>query len=101
MCIRDSDWFDLTVTVTVGGEDVPFADLFVALAEEQTHLILPSGTYFSLDREELRQLATLIAEARDLDDHPGENLRISRFQASLWEDLQRLGVCLLYTSHQV
>ncbi len=88
----DNDWFDLTVTVTVGGEDVPFADLFVALAEEQTHLILPSGTYFSLDREELRQLATLIAEARDLDDHPGENLRISRFQASLWEDLQRLGV---------
>jgi superfamily II DNA or RNA helicase len=88
----DNDWFDLTVTVTVDGEDVPFADLFVALAEEQTHLILPSGTYFSLDREELRQLATLIAEARDLDDHSGENLRISRFQASLWEDLQRLGV---------
>jgi len=88
----DNDWFDLTVTVTVGGEDVPFADLFVALAEEQSHLILPSGTYFSLDRKELRQLATLIVEARDLDDHPGETLRISRFQASLWEDLQRLGV---------
>ena len=88
----DNDWFDLTVTVTVDGEDVPFADLFVALAEEQTHLILPSGTYFSLDREELRQLAALIAEARALDDHSGEHLRISRFQASLWEDLQRLGV---------
>ena len=88
----DNDWFDLSVTVTVDGEDVPFADLFMALAEGQTHLILPSGTYFSLDREELRQLATLIAEARDLDDHTGESLRISRFQASLWEDLQRLGV---------
>ena len=88
----ENDWFDLTVTVTVDGEDVPFADLFVALAEEQSHLILPSGTYFSLDSEELRQLAALIAEARDLDDHPGEGLRISRFQASLWEDLQRLGV---------
>jgi superfamily II DNA or RNA helicase len=88
----DNDWFDLTVTVTVGGEDVPFADLFVALAGGQTHLILPSGTYFSLDREELRQLAVLIAEARDLDDNPGETLRISRFQASLWEDLQSLAV---------
>jgi superfamily II DNA or RNA helicase len=88
----DNDWFDLTVTVTVDGEDVPFADLFVALAGEQTHLILPSGTYFSLDRDELRQLAALIAEARDLDDHPGGSLRINRFQASLWEDLQRLGV---------
>ncbi len=89
---NDNDWFDLTVTVTVDGEDVPFADLFVALAEEQTHLILPSGTFFSLDREELRQLATLIAEARGLDDHAGDSLRISRFQASLWEDLQRLGI---------
>jgi len=88
----DNDWFDLTVTVTVDGEDVPFADLFVALAEGQTHLILPSGTYFSLDREELRQLATLIVEARELVDHAGESLRISRFQASLWEDLQQLGV---------
>jgi superfamily II DNA or RNA helicase len=88
----DNDWFDLTVTVTVGGEAVPFADLFVALAEEQSHLILPSGTYFSLDSKELRQLAMLIAEARELDDHAGETLRISRFQASLWEDLQRLGV---------
>ncbi len=45
----DSDWFDLTVAVTVGGEEVPFAELFVALAEERTHLILPSGTYFSLE----------------------------------------------------
>ena len=88
----DNDWFDLTVTVTVDGEEVPFADLFVALAEGQSHLILPSGTYFSLDREELRQLAALIAEARALDDHAGEGLRLSRFQASLWEDLQRLGI---------
>jgi len=88
----DNDWFDLTVTVTVDGEEVPFADLFVALAEEQSHLILPSGTFFSLDREELRQLAGLIAEARALDDHAGEGLRLNRFQASLWEDLQRLGI---------
>ena len=88
----DSDWFDLTVTVTVDGEEVPFADLFVALAEGQSHLILPSGTYFSLDREELRQLAGLIAEARALDDQVGDGLRLNRFQASLWEDLQRLGV---------
>ena len=54
-----SDWFDLTITVTVGGEEVPFAELFVALAEGQSHLILPSGTYFSLDREELSELAPL------------------------------------------
>ena len=88
----DKDWFDLSVTVTVEGEDVPFAELFVALAHERSHLILPSGTYFSLDRPELRQLAGLIAEARSLRDDRGDSIRLSRFQASLWEDLQRLGV---------
>ena len=89
----DRDWFDLSVTVTVEGEDVPFAELFVALAHERSHLILPSGTYFSLDRPELHQLAELIAEARALTDDRGDGtIRLSRFQASLWEDLQRLGV---------
>src|ERR1019366_4998248 len=65
---------------------------FVALAEEQSHLILPSGTFFSLDRKELRELAQLIAEARALLEETGGSIRISRFQASLWEDLCRLGV---------
>ena len=88
----DNDWFDLTITVTVGGEEVPFAELFVALAGGQSHLILPSGTFFSLDREELRELADLITEARGLRDDPGEGVRLSRFQVSLWEDFQRLGV---------
>jgi superfamily II DNA or RNA helicase len=88
----DNDWFDLTVSVTVGGEEVPFAELFVALAEEQSHLILPSGTFFSLDRDELRELAQLIAEARALLETTSDGIRISRFQASLWEDLCRLGV---------
>ncbi len=89
---KDNDWFDLTVTVTVGGQAVPFADLFVALAEERSHLILPSGTYFSLDRDELRELAQLIAEARALLDATDDTIRLSRFQASLFEDLQRIGV---------
>ena len=73
----DNDWFDLSVTVTVGGEQVPFAELFVALAEGLDHLILPSGTYFSLDVDELQELARLIAEARALLDdverrHPAQ-----------------------------
>jgi len=88
----EHDWFDLAVSVSVDGEDVPFHDLFVALAQEQEYLILPSGTYFSLDREELRQLATLIAEARALQDTPGDTVRLSRFQAGMWAELDRIGV---------
>ncbi len=89
---KDNDWFDLTISVTVGGEKVPFTELFVALAEGQGHLILPSGTWFSLDSEELGELARLIAEARALLDTSDDGIRLSRFQASLWEDLQHLGV---------
>lgn len=87
----DTDWFDLTVSVTVGREEVPFAELFRALASGDSHLILPSGTFFSLDREDLRELAQLIAEARTLHEAPGDAIRLSRFQASLWEDFERLG----------
>ncbi|MDQ6617486.1 MAG: DEAD/DEAH box helicase [Actinomycetota bacterium] len=89
---RDGDWFDLTVEVTVGGEKVPFHELFIALATDESHLVLPSGTYFPLDGGELRQLAQLIAEARNLREPSGDHIRVSRFQASLWEDLCRLGV---------
>jgi superfamily II DNA or RNA helicase len=86
------DWFDLAVTVSVGGEDVPFNELFLALAQHQEHLILPSGNYFSLDREEFRQLAELIGEASALQDAPAGSLRLNRFQAGLWEELERIGV---------
>ena len=88
----DRDWFDLAVSVSVDGEDVPFTTLFFALARDEKWLILPSGTYFSLEREEFRRLSTLMAEARALQDSPGDVVRLSRFQAGLWEELERIGV---------
>jgi superfamily II DNA or RNA helicase len=87
----DRDWFDLGITVTVEGSTVPFTDLFVALAHNQTHLLLPDGAYFSLDKPELAALARLIDEARALQDQPDGALRISRFQAGLWDELAGLG----------
>ena len=88
----ERDWFDLGITVTVEGREVPFTDLFVALAHGQSHMLLPDGAYFSLDKPELAALARLIDEARALQDQPDGALRISRFQASLWEELSGLGV---------
>jgi superfamily II DNA or RNA helicase len=85
------DWFDLSVRVTVGGEDVDFEGLFVALAADQEFMILPGGRYFSLDRAEFRQLRNLIAEARELTDAPPGVLRVGRFQAGLWQELSELG----------
>lgn len=86
-----SDWFDLWVRVSVGGEEVAFDALFVALAQDRQYLILPSGAYFTLDRAEFRQLRDLIMEARALEDPPPGMLRVGRFQAGLWQDLAELG----------
>ncbi|MGH9110537.1 MAG: SNF2-related protein [Acidimicrobiales bacterium] len=86
------DWFDLAVDVRVGGEEVPFVDLFTALATGQSHMLLPSGTYFSLEDEALRELAQLIDEARALHAGDDDHVRVTRYQASLWGDLARLGV---------
>jgi superfamily II DNA or RNA helicase len=89
--VGQQDWFDLSVRVSVGGEQVVFDELFVALALDQQYLILPSGTYFSLDHAEFRQLRELIAESRALDDAPAGVLRVGRFQAGLWDELAELG----------
>jgi hypothetical protein len=86
------DWFDLAVNVTVEGEAVPFELLFSALARGQSELILPSGTWFGLERPEFRVLADLIAEARSLQEHDGETLRLSRYQTSFWAELEKVGV---------
>ncbi|WP_027501521.1 DEAD/DEAH box helicase [Rhodococcus sp. UNC363MFTsu5.1] len=88
----DGDWFDLSITVRVEDAPVPFRDLFSALNTGQSHLLLPDGAYLSLDRPELQRLRDLIAEARGLHEQDPNGLRLSRFQASLWEEFAALGV---------
>ena len=87
-----TDWFDLGIRISVEGRDVPFADVFAALAAGESHLLLPDGAYFSLQKPELQALRTLIEEARALQDSPSGPLRLSRFQAGLWDELAALGV---------
>ena len=87
-----TDWFDLSVSITLGGVVVEFAAVFRALAVGDELMILPDGTYFSLDRDDLRQLRQLIEEARALADRPDGALRISRVQSDFWAELSRLGV---------
>jgi len=89
---KDRDWFNLAITVTIEDEEVPFNDLFLALASADERMILPSGTYFSLDCEPFRTLRRLIEEARALEDVPSRTVTINRYQASLWQELQELAV---------
>ncbi len=88
----DPDWFDLGVTITVEGREVPFTDVFLALSRGESHMLLADGAYFSLEKPELRTLRELIEEARALRESSDGTLRISRFQAGLWDELTELGV---------
>jgi len=88
----DADWFDLGVSITVEGHEVPFTDVFVALSRNQSHLLLADGAYFALEKPELRALQRLIDEARALQDTQDGSVRISRFQAGLWDEFAALGV---------
>ncbi|MFP5345574.1 MAG: SNF2-related protein [Actinomycetes bacterium] len=88
----DTHWFDLGVRISLDDEEVPFQQLFLALARGEQQLLLDSGTYFSIERPELEQLRRLIDEARTLQDRQSQTLRISRYQAGLWEELMELGV---------
>ncbi|MFT4216333.1 MAG: DEAD/DEAH box helicase [Micropruina sp.] len=87
-----ADWFNLDVRVSIEGEPVEYRELFTALATGQTHLILPSGTWFSLERPELEQLRALIAEAQELVPDGDPQLRLRTEHAGLWDELVSLGV---------
>ena len=89
---RETDWFDLGVSIKVEGRDVPFVDVFTALTRDDSHLLLPDGAYFSLEKPELQALRRLIDEARALQERPDGPLRISRYQVGLWDELAELGV---------
>lgn len=89
----ENDWFDLRVKVEVDGEQVPFGDMFVALARGEPIFVLPDGRYFSLTGPEFDRLRAIIEEARALSDKPlAEGLRISRYQVDLWQELVDLGI---------
>jgi superfamily II DNA or RNA helicase len=87
----ERDWFDLGVTISVDDRELPFAEVFVALASGESQMLLEDGAYFSLLEPRLQSLRQLIEEARALTDAPSAPLRISRYQAGLWAELAALG----------
>ncbi|GAA3670685.1 DEAD/DEAH box helicase [Microbacterium marinilacus] len=87
-----TDWFDLEVSVDVGGEPVPLGMLLTALVARDRYVVLPSGTVFALDTTRFDPLRELLEEARSLQDRTTGPLRISRWQSDLWEELVGTGV---------
>ncbi|MBF0816987.1 DEAD/DEAH box helicase [Microbacterium paludicola] len=87
-----NDWFDLEVSVDVGGEAVPLGMLLTALVARDRYVVLPSGTVFTLNATQFDPLRELLEEARSLQDRPTGPLRISRWQTDLWEELVGIGL---------
>ena len=85
----NSDWFDLGVSVTIDGRDVPFTKLFTALSKGESRLLLVDNSYLSLGQPVFGELKRLIDEASALAEWD-TGLRISRYQASLWADFEDL-----------
>jgi hypothetical protein len=94
----EHDWFNLGVTVTVSGEAVEFTDLFTALSDEKTQMMLPSGRVIRLDHPSFNKLRDLITESRAVHENSSEGLTVSRYQAGLWEELEALGVTARQTA---
>jgi len=88
----ERDWFDLGVTISVEGRELPFAEVFTALAHGESRMLLDDGRHFSLLAPGLQSLRQLIEEARALSDTPSTGLKLSRYQAGLWEELAALGI---------
>ncbi|MDP9164954.1 MAG: DEAD/DEAH box helicase [Actinomycetota bacterium] len=87
-----TDWFDLSVTVWIDGQQVPLATVIAELASSATHMLLPNGVYFRLDTPELVRLRALLDEARALGEIEGDRANAGSHNVTLWEELLALGV---------
>ncbi|MDT5152886.1 MAG: hypothetical protein QOI01_4619 [Mycobacterium sp.] len=87
-----NDWFDLSISVQIDGQQVSIAAVIAELASGATHMLLPSGVYFRLDTPELLRLRELIEEARALGEIEGGKVNAGSHNVTLWEELLALGV---------
>jgi SNF2-related domain/Helicase conserved C-terminal domain len=87
----DRDWYDLTVSVHLEAEHIPFVNLFTALVRGRSHLVLPSGLTLPLRDGRFAELIGLIEEGRALIEGPEGSLRVSRYDTAVWDGLTRLG----------
>lgn len=89
------DWFSLRVRVHVGDEQVPIGYLMRAVAAQETEILLESGTWVNIDLPEVRHLADLMEEGRDLADPAATDaghMRVTALHAGYYEQLVALGI---------
>lgn len=90
------DWLGLSVTVSVEGRPVPFADVFKAVVSEKNEFVTDDGVLVAVDLERFGELRTLLEEALAASaDRVGKNpdtgdIRIGLGQAGVFADLAEL-----------
>jgi superfamily II DNA or RNA helicase len=85
----DRDWLELGFTVSVEGREVPFSELFRALAGGRKSLKLVDGSYLRLNQPVFARLLDLIAEADTLREWEA-GPRLHRTQLDLWSEFEDL-----------
>ena len=87
-----TDWLDLTVRITVDGEDVPLAMVLACLTLGSELVFTPSGRHLPADHPAFAKLAELVAAAGQLVEQPSDGVRVGRRDLSLWAELADTGV---------
>ncbi|GAA1561287.1 DEAD/DEAH box helicase [Brevibacterium picturae] len=87
---EDSDWFDIRFHIMIAGQQVRFADLFVALAQGAAMMVLPDGSYFSLDTPFFDKFRRMLAESDVIADWQPDSPRLSRYHMDLWAEFDGL-----------
>ncbi|BBH18168.1 DNA helicase [Nocardioides baekrokdamisoli] len=88
----DRDWLDLSVAISVDGESVPLGSVLTALTTGQEFIFTEAGRHVPARHPAFARLADLVADAAQLVDQPGDGLRVSRHDLSMWAELEALGV---------
>ncbi|MDQ4489087.1 DEAD/DEAH box helicase [Sinomonas sp. ASV486] len=91
-----NDWFDLGLMVTIAGRNIPFQDIFTALARGRTKVLMPDKSWFRIDTPEIERLKRIIDESHELREWRVEGPsskkppRLSVYQAGLWDELAEI-----------
>ena len=87
-----TDWFDLSVVITVDGVQIPLADVLSALTLGESHVMGPGGLMVATDRAEFHRLAELVEAAAEIRQGDRGGLQVAARDLGMWNDLAELGV---------
>ncbi len=87
-----SDWFNLSMQITVAGKAVRIGDAMTAIQTGEPYLFLEDGSMVDLAHPFFRKWKVLMDEAAHLADPQSQQITLSRFHAGWWEELKTLGI---------